>query len=60
MLKFTIQVKENKNKDTCNVEVISPKEKDYEKATDDEKRTCAVVQNEIFNTLSTMQNKIKK
>lgn len=56
MLKFTIQVKENKSTDTCNVEVISPKEKDYEKATDGEKRTCAVVQNNIFNTLSTMQN----
>lgn len=57
MLKFTIQVKENKNTDTCNVEVISPKEKDFEKATDGEKRTCAVVQNEIYRTLSSMQKK---
>ena len=57
MLKFTIQVKENKDQNTCNVEVISPKEKDYEKATSGEKTTTAVVQNKIFETLASMQIK---
>jgi hypothetical protein len=55
MLKITIQVKENKNADTCNVELITPK--DISKATTNEKTTGAMVVNEITRTLQSMQNK---
>lgn len=54
MLKITIQVKENKNEDTCNVEIVTPK--DISKATSNEKTTGAMVVNEIKNTLQSMQN----
>ena len=54
MLKITIQVKENKNEDTCNVEIVTPK--DISKATTNEKTTGAMVVNEIKNTLQSMQN----
>ena len=55
MLKVVIQVKENKNADTCNVELITPK--DISKATANEKTTGAMVVNEITRTLQSMQNK---
>lgn len=53
MLKITIQVKENKKDDTCNVELITPK--DISKATPNEKTTGAMVVNEITRTLQSMQ-----
>lgn len=54
MLKITIQVQENKNKDNCTVKMINPK--DLSKATDNEKKACAMVINEITKTLKDMQN----
>lgn len=55
MLKITIQIQENKNKDNCTVKMINPK--DISKATDNEKTTCAMVINEITNTLQSMSDK---
>lgn len=55
MLKLTIQVSENKNNDTCNVQMITPK--DLSKATSNEKTVGAMVANELTKTLQSMQNK---
>ena len=55
MLKITIQVKEDKNKDNCTVKMINPK--DLSKASDNEKTICAMVINEIINTLQSMRDK---
>ena len=55
MLKITIQVKENKETDTCNVELVTPK--DLSKASSNEKTVGAMVVNEITNALQSMQNK---
>ena len=55
MYKITIQVKENKNADTCNVELIPPK--DLTKASTNEKSTGHMVVNEITRTLQQLQNK---
>lgn len=57
MYKITIQVKENKNSNTCNVELIPPK--DITKATSNEKATGFTVVNEIARTLQQMQIKEK-
>ena len=57
MFKITIQVKENKNKNTCNVELIPPK--DQTKLSPNEKATGFTVLNEIARTLNEMQNKEK-
>ena len=55
MLKITIQVQENKDKNNCTVKMINPK--DLSKASDHEKITCAMVINEITNTLQSMSDK---
>ena len=55
MLKITIQVQENKDKNNCTVKMINPK--DLSKASDNEKNTCAMVINEITNTLQSMSDK---
>ena len=55
MLKITIQVQENKDKSKCTVKMINPK--DLSKASDNEKTTCAMVINEITNTLQSMSDK---
>ena len=57
MLKITIQITENKETDSCNVKMINPK--DLSKASDNEKSTCAMVINEITNTLQSMSEKNK-
>lgn len=53
MLKITIQVQENKDKENCTVKLINPK--DLSKSTDNEKKACAIVINEITKTLENMQ-----
>ena len=55
MLKITIQVQENKDKNNCTVKMINPK--DLSKASDAEKNACAMVINEITNTLQSMSDK---
>lgn len=52
MLKFTIEVKENKNKDSCNVKLINPK--DLSKASENEKNCAAMVLNQINKTFIEM------
>lgn len=54
MLKLTIEVKENKDNDTCTVTIINPK--DVSKATDNEKNVGAVVRNEIEKAIQNLQN----
>ena len=55
MLKITIQIQENKDKNNCTVKMINPR--DLSKASDNEKTTCAMVINEITNTLQSMSDK---
>lgn len=54
MLKITIEVKENKGKESCNVSLISPK--DTSKGTDAEKTCCAMVINQIEKSLKEIQD----
>lgn len=55
MLKIILQIQENKNKNKCIVKMINPK--DISKGSDNEKTTCAMVINEITNTLQSMADK---
>ena len=54
MLKITISVQENKDKDNCTVKVISPK--DLSKATENEKKAGVMVLNQINNSLKEIQD----
>ena len=54
MLKITIQIHKDKNKDTCLVKMINPK--DLSKATESEKRACAMVINQITKALKEIQD----
>lgn len=54
MLKITIQLQENKDKDTCTVKLINPK--DLSKASESEKNICAMVINQITKALQELQN----
>ena len=54
MLKITIQIVENKNKDTCNVKMITPK--DLSKATENEKNCTATIINQITKSLEEIQD----
>ena len=54
MLKITIQVQENKDKNNCTVKMINPK--DVSKATEGEKKACAMVINKIEKALKEMQD----
>jgi len=54
MLKITIQVQDNKNKESCSVKLINPK--DLSKASETEKNACAMVINEITKALKNMQD----
>ena len=54
MLKITIQVQEDKNKDKCTVKMINPK--DLSKATESEKNACAMVINQITKALKEIQD----
>lgn len=54
MLKITLQVQENKEKDKCTVKIINPK--DLSKATDTEKNACAMVISQIEKALQEIQD----
>lgn len=54
MLKITISVQENKDKDNCTVKVISPK--DLSKATENEKKAGAMVLNQVEKALKEIQD----
>lgn len=49
MLKITIQISENKNKDSCSVKMITPK--DLSKATENEKNCTSAIINQITKAL---------
>lgn len=52
MLKITLQVQENENK--CIVKMINPK--DLSKASENEKKACAIVINRITKALQEIQD----
>ena len=54
MLKITIQVQENKDKNNCTVKMINPK--DLSKASESEKQACAMVINQIKRSLEEIQD----
>lgn len=54
MLKITIQVQENKDKNNCTVKMINPK--DLSKASESEKQACAMVINQITRSLEEIQD----
>lgn len=54
MLKITIQVQEDKNKEKCTVKMINPK--DLSKTSESEKRACAMVINQITKALEKIQD----
>lgn len=54
MLKITIQVQENKDKNKCTVKMINPK--DLSKASESEKNVCAMVVNQITKALEEIQD----
>lgn len=51
MLKITIEVSENKDKETCKVVLKNPKETELKKATEQEKQTMAMVINKVTDAL---------
>lgn len=54
MLKITIQVQENKDKNKCTVKMINPK--DLSKASESEKNACAMVIIQIKKALQEIQD----
>ena len=54
MLKITIQVTEDKNKEKCTVKMIGPKE--LSKASEVEKGACAMVINQIEKSLNEIKD----
>lgn len=54
MLKIIIQVTEDKNKEKCTVKMINPK--DLSKASEVEKRACAMVINQIGKSLNEIKD----
>ena len=54
MLKITIQVQEDKNKEKCTVKMINPK--DLSKTSESEKHACAMVINQITKALEEIQD----
>ena len=54
MLKITIQVQENEDKNKCTVKMINPK--DLSKASESEKNACAMVINQITKSLQEIQD----
>ena len=54
MLKITIQVQEDKEKEKCIVKMINPK--DLSKSTESEKNACAMVINQITKALKEIQD----
>lgn len=54
MLKITIQVQENKDKNKCTVKVINPK--DLSKSSESEKNACAMVINQIIKAIQEIKD----
>ena len=54
MLKITIQVQENKDKNNCTVKMINPK--DLSKKKEKKKNACAMVINQITKALQEIQD----
>ena len=54
MLKITIQVQDNKDKSNCTVKMINPK--DLSKASEVEKRACAMVISQIEKSLNEIKD----
>lgn len=54
MLKITIQIREDKDKDKCTVKLINPK--DLSKASENEKRACAMVIGQIEKSLNEIKD----
>ena len=54
MLKITVQIQENKNKDSCTVKIVNPK--DLTKCSDAEKNVGAMVRNKIDQALEELKN----
>ena len=54
MLKITIKIQENKDKNNCTVKMINPK--DLSKASETEKNACAMVINQITKALQEIQD----
>lgn len=54
MLKITIHVTEDKTREKCTVKMINPK--DVSKATENEKRACAMVINQIEKSLNEIKD----
>ena len=54
MLKITIQVQENKDKEKCTVKMINPK--DLSKSSENEQKACAMVINQIEKALKEIQD----
>lgn len=54
MLKITIQVQENKDKNKCTVKMINPK--DLSKSSESEKNATAMVINQITKALQEIQD----
>lgn len=54
MLKITLQVQENKDKDKCTIKMINPK--DLSKASEAEKNACAMVINQVSKALKEIQD----
>lgn len=55
MLKLTIEIKENKGKESSNVKIIVPK--DLSKATENERQVGAMVKDQCEKALSEIQVK---
>lgn len=55
MLKITINVTENKNKESCNVKIINPK--DLTKSSEAEQKVGAMIINELQKDLDELNNK---
>lgn len=54
MLKITIEVEEDKKNDKCKVTIKNPK--DLSKCSENEKRTGAMVRNEIEKSLHNLED----
>lgn len=54
MLKITIQVQEQTEKDKCTVKIINPK--DLSKASENEKRVTAMVLNQIEKAIQEIKD----
>ena len=54
MLKITIQVQEDKDKEKCTVKMVNPK--DLSKSSESEQKACAMVINQITKALQEIQD----